>query len=199
MNQLNSGFSKDSDNDLVRRANLIVTNVGNNLRFASLASSLPPITAAADALDGATKLPPGQAREASIAATRAALITLLQHLADALEIVTGVTTADLAGTGFALRQAATHTSIPPDPPANVRLKATGISGELQVLPKAVARAAFYEVEYTLDPVNGPWTLAPAFTSTRNMVLKGLTRGKDYFVRVRAVATAQNRGGWSDWR
>ena len=50
---------------------------------------------------------------------------------------------------------------------------------------------------TFDPVNGPWTMVPAFSSTRGMVLEGLTRGKDYFVRVRAVATGQNRGPWSD--
>lgn len=30
-----------------------------------------------------------------------------------------------------------------------------------------------------------------------MKLTGLTRGKDYYVRVRAVATGQNRGPWSD--
>lgn len=40
-------------------------------------------------------------------------------------------------------------------------------------------------------------MVPAFDSTRGMVLRGLTRGKDYYVRVRAVASGQNRGGWSD--
>ena len=120
-----------------------------------------------------------------------------QPLVDAVEIVPGVTEADLAGTGFTLRKTNVHTSAAPDAPQNVRLKATGISGELQILLAAVMRAAFYEVEYTLDPVNGPWTLAPAFNSTRGMALTGLTRGKDYYVRVRAVATGQNRGPWSD--
>ena len=57
-----------------------------------------------------TALPAGAARDAAIAAARAALITLLQHLADALEIVPGVTTTDLAGSGFPLRQAVSHTS-----------------------------------------------------------------------------------------
>ena len=136
-------------------------------------------------------------REATIAADRASLTVLLQHLADALEIVPGVTEADLAGTGFSLRKSNVHTFAPPDAPQNVRVKATGISGELQVLLSAVGRAAFYEVEWTLDPVNGPWTLAPAFASTRGMALTGLTRGKDYYVRVRAVATGANRGPWSD--
>ena len=116
-----------------------------------------------------------------------------QPLADALEIVPGVTEADLAGTGFNLRKANARTDAPP----NVRFKATRINGERQRVLAAVVRRAFDEVEYTLDPVNGPWTLAPAFNSTRGMALTGLTRGKDYYVRVRAVATGQNRGPWSD--
>ncbi len=90
-----------------------------------------------------------------------------------------------------------HSSLPPAAPQNVRLKTTGISGELQVLLGKVLRAIFYEVEYALDPVNGPWLTLPAFSSTRGIVITGLTRGKDYYVRVRAVASGQNRGPWSD--
>ena len=107
------------------------------------------------------------------------------------------TEADVAGTGYLLRKTNVHTSAPPDAPQNVRLQATGIAGQLKIRLTAVDRAAFYEVEWAFDPVNGPWTLVPAFNSTRGMTLEGLTRGKDYFVRVRAVATGQNRGPWSD--
>ena len=60
-----------------------------------------------------------------------------------------------------------------------------------------ARAWIHQVESTLDPVNGPWKAVPAFGSSRGMKLKGLTRGKNYYVRVRAVATGQNRGARSD--
>ena len=111
--------------------------------------------------------------------------------------VPNVTDADLAGTGYDLRKANTHTSAPPDAPQDVRVKATGMSGQLQVMFGKVARAVLYEVEWTLDPVNGPWTLVPAFNSTRGMVLEGLTRGKDYYIHARAVATGANRGPWSD--
>ena len=136
-------------------------------------------------------------REQSVLGERTPLIPLLQNLADALEIVPGVTAVDLAGTGFELWQSNHHTSLPPDMPTGLHLKYPGILGQLQVLLSAVARAMFYEVEYTLDPVNGPWTAVPAFGSTRGIVLTGLTRGKDYYVRVRAVAAGQNRGPWSD--
>ena len=197
MKTLNRGFSSLNDDQMYHQAVVIVTNVGANPRFSTLSALLPPITAAANALAAGNALPAGAVREATVASARATLTVLLQHLADAVEIVPGVTEADLAGTGFNLRKTNVHTSAPPDAPQNVRLKATGISGELQILLAAVMRAAFYEVEYTQDPVNGPWTLAPAFNSTRGMALTGLTRGKDYYVRVRAVATGQNRGPWSD--
>lgn len=70
-----------------------------------------------------------------------------------------------------------------------------MSGRLQVMFGKVARAVSYEVEWTLDPINGSWTTA--FSSTRGMVLEGLTRGKDYYIHVRTVATGANRGLWSD--
>ena len=49
----------------------------------------------------------------------------------------------------------------------------------------------------IDPVNGPWLNGGSYNSTRGIKLTGLTRGKDYYVRVRAVASGQNRGPWSD--
>ena len=96
-----------------------------------------------------------------------------------------------------LRKTNAHTFAPPDAPQNVRVKSTEITGQLQILLGKVPRAVFYEVEWTFDPVNGPWTMVPAFNSTRGLTLDGLTRGKDYFIRVRAVTTGASRGPWSD--
>ncbi len=197
MPKLNTGFSKYSDDDLYHFATNVVTKVGANPKFSTLSAQLPPITTAAGTLETAMGQPAGPVRETAVAAARATLIPLLQNLAGALQIVPGVTDTDLAGSGYDMRQAATHTSAPPDVPTNVRLRPTGMSGELQVLFGAVARADFYEVQYTLDPNNGPWTLAPAFNSSRGVMLEGLTRGKDYYVQVRAVAAGQNYSPWSD--
>lgn len=197
MKTLNRGFSPLSNEDLYSQGTLIVSGVGANAKFSGLSAKLPPITAAVQALGSAMLQPAGPVREANLASARATLIELLQLLADSLELVSGVTEADLAGTHFVLRKTATHTSAPPDAPQNVRLKSTGITGQLQITMGKVPRAVFYEVEWAFDPVAGPWTMVPAFSSTRGMVLEGLTRGKDYFVRVRAVATGQNRGPWSD--
>ena len=197
MNQLNVGFSRQNEDALYHLAKTVVTNVGGLAVFAALAPLLPPITSAADALGTAvaTALRPGARTVHRRRAGDAGGI--VAKPAEKCESTPGVTTAQLAETGFTLRRKATHTSEPPAAPGNVRLKTTGITGELLVLILAVARARMYEVEYTLDPVNGPWTQVPAFESSRGMKLTGLTRGKDYYVRVRAVATGQNRGPWSD--
>ena len=197
MPKINTGFSRINEDGLYHFATAVVTKVGANPTFATLSAQLPPITTAAAASETAMALPAGAQREAAVTAARTTLTGLLQSLAGALQIVPGVTDTDLAGSGFEMRQAAAHTSQSPAQPQNVWVKVTGMSGELQLLFGAVDRAVFYEVQYTQDPNNGPWTLAPAFNSTRGVVLEGLTRGKDYYVQVRAVAAGQNYSPWSD--
>ncbi len=197
MPKLNTGFSRLNDDDFCHLGTAVVTDVGANPKFAGLSAQLPPITTAVGTLEAALTLPAGPVREATVASARATLTALLQTLAGALQLVPGVTDADLAGSGFEMRATPTRTSQPPDQPQNVRVKVTGMSGQLQLLFGAVDRAVFYEVQYTLDPNSGPWTLAPAFNSTRGVVLEGLTRGKDYYVQVRAVAAGQNYSPWSD--
>ena len=190
MTKLNTGFT-DLSNDAIFHLGLsVVHNVGAIPAFASLSAQLPPITTAAGALQAAMELPPGAVREASIAAARTTLSGLLTALAGALQFVPGVTEAELAGSGFMLRHAIMHTTQPPDAPTGLRLKPTAQTGTLQVLLSAVARAVMYEVEYTQDPVNGPWTAVPAYNSTRGIVISESTRGKDYFVHVHAVVSGQ---------
>ena len=72
-------------------------------------------------------------------AAQATLTALLQSLAGALQIVPAVDNTDLAGSGYEMRQAATHTRQPP----NVWVKATGMSGQLQSLFGVVDRAVLY--------------------------------------------------------
>jgi hypothetical protein len=78
----------------------------------------------------------------------------------------------------------------------VRLKGTGKMGSAQLLCDAVKRAKTYQVQYALDPNSGPWIDAGVFGSTRRIILSGLTRGKDYWFRVRAIGP-RGPGGWSD--
>lgn len=104
--------------------------------------------------------------------------------------------ADLATTGFEMRKPRTTTDAPVAAPQNVRLRSTGTSGEVQLLCDPSERAKSYEVQYTLDPVNGPWTDAGTFGSTRGIIIGGRTRGKDYWMRIRAIGS-NGPGAWSD--
>jgi len=70
------------------------------------------------------------------------------------------------------------------------------AGQVQLLCDPSDRTKSYEVQYTLDPVNWPWTDAGTFGSTRGIVISGLTRGKDYWMRVRGIGS-NGAGVWSD--
>ena len=55
----------------------------------------------------------------------------------------------------------------------------------------------YEVEWTMEPdITGQWNDGGTFSSSRAMILTGLPRAKDIWVRVRVVST-HGPSGWSD--
>jgi hypothetical protein len=196
MNKLNTGFSRVRDDDLDNKAQSIVTALTGNSNFPTTNPPLATVSSAITDFEAALAMPKGPARDAQVATTRAALTTLLEQLARNLELTPGVTDAMLATTGFDIRQTPARTGAPVDAPANVRLRSTGTVGEVQLLCDPVNRAKSYEVQFTQDPNAGSWTDAGTFGSTRGIILTGLTRGKDYWARIRAVGP-DGPGAWSD--
>jgi hypothetical protein len=196
MNKLNTGFSKLSENDLDNKAQAIVAALTGNANFPTITPTLATITTSITDYQAALALQPGQARDAQVAATRATLSTQLEQLARNLELTPNVTDAMLATSGFDTRKVPALTSEPVTAPGNVRLKQTGVSGVVQVMCDAVPRAQAYELQYALDPNAGPWTAGGTFVSTRGIGITGLTRGKDYWARIRAVGP-NGPGAWSD--
>ena len=194
---LNAGFSRLTDEQLAAKAAVIIKALTGNANFATTSPTLAVLQAALDALTAALALPPGQARDAAVTAARDEMEGLLQTLAVNLENVTDVTEAMLATTGFDLRKARTQTSDPPPIPQNVRLKLTGTTGEIQVLFDAAARAVGYQIQTADDPNNGPWKDHDPYSSTRGVIIQGLPRAKDVWVRVRALGPNNTRSGWSD--
>jgi hypothetical protein len=196
MNKLNTGFSRLSDNDFDNKAQAIVAALTGNANFPTTTPPLATATTSITAYQAALALPPGQARDAQVAATRATLSDQLEKLARGLELVPNVTDAMLATSGFDLRKDPAFSGEPVPAPGNMRLKQTGVSGVVQVMCDAVPRAQAYELQYTLDPNAGPWTDGGTFASTRGIGITGLTRGKDYWARIRAVGP-NGPGAWSD--
>jgi hypothetical protein len=196
MNKLNSGFSKLPDNDFDNTAQAILTALTGNANFPTPNPTLAAITTELTAYQAALALPPGAPRDAQVAATRATLGTSLDKLARNLELTPGVTDPMLATSGFELRKVPSLSGATVDAPGNVRLKQTGVTGVVQLLCDAVNGASAYQMQYTLEPINGPWIDSGTFASTRGIGMTGLTRGKDYWARVRAIGT-NGPGPWSD--
>jgi hypothetical protein len=196
MNKLNSGFSRMRDTDLDNKADSIIKALTGNPNFPTTNPTLATVQAALTAFQQALALPPGNARDAQVIATRATLTDHLEKLARNLELTPNVTDAMLATTGFDMRQTPTRTGAPVDAPANLRAKATGTMGSVQLLCDPSQRAKSYEAQYALDPNNGPWIDAGTFGNTRNIIINGLTRGKDHYFRVRAIGP-DGAGAWSD--
>lgn len=103
----------------------------------------------------------------------------------------------LASTGFDLRKASTRSNEAPANPANVRCKAGAASGEVQVLFEASDRAKSYEVQTSTDPNTGQWSSGEIFSSSRGVMLPGLKRATDIWVRARAIGPNNLTSSWSD--
>jgi hypothetical protein len=196
VNRLNTGFSRVSDDHLVHVAQSVIAALTANEHFPSPNPSLATVRDALAEFRSVLATPRGQARTAAVPGSRSKLVNLLEPLARNLELTPGVTDATLGTSGFQLRRMGVRTSAMLDAPANVRLKATGSSGQVQVLCRPVRRARAYQVQVTGTPTGEKWKDGGVYGSTRGMLINGLSRGKDYWARVRAIGP-DGPGPWSD--
>ncbi len=195
-NILNRGFSEYSDDALVTKVRLIISQLTGNASFPSPKPTLVEVGAQTDALEAAMIIVDPQARKEAIKAARTTLEQMLDDLADYLEAAVNMDPVPLATTGFDLRKETEQTMDAPPIPQNLRLKLTGVSGETAVMFAASARAKGYTVQ-TATSADGPFTDYDTFSSSRNIVLKGFPRKQDLWVRVRANGPHNTHSGWSD--
>jgi hypothetical protein len=173
----------------------VVQSLTGNADFAAVNPTVAMLSAKLADYRTALTMPPGQARDQAVDASRSALTDTMEAMARNCETITK-DKVKLATTGFDLRKDPARSDAPVDAPQNLRLKSTGNNGEIQLLCDPVDRARSYQVQYATDPNAGPWTDAGTFPSTRGIVLNGLQRGKDYWGRIRAVGP-NGAGAWSD--
>jgi hypothetical protein len=197
MNKLNSGFTRLSDKEFDNKAGQVLTAVTGNAAMVPVQASLPAIQTQLVAYQDALSMPDGVAKTAQAKATRDALSTSLDQLARSIELIPAITDAQLATSGFDVRKQAGQTGEAPDVPSGLELKATGVTGQVQFLFGPSTRARTYEVQTTIDPSTGNWTQNGSFSSSRNVLLSGFTRGKDIWGRVRAIGPNNTASGWSD--
>ncbi|HEY1769738.1 MAG TPA: hypothetical protein VGG02_05735 [Chthoniobacterales bacterium] len=196
-NILNRGFGHLGLTDFITKVKLIISKLQGNAAFPAPLPAVVDVQAELNALGDAILIPDPVAAEPAIVAARAVLEKTLYELAENLEQTANMDPVPLATTGFDLHKPTTHTDAPPDTPQNVRLRLTGVTGQILVLIAACLRAKGYEVQTAPDPMNGPWTTADTFSSVRKMLLNGLPRAKDIWVRVRALGPNNTKSGWSD--
>jgi hypothetical protein len=197
LNILRRGYSHDSAESLLTVLSTILTALLGHPFFVVTDPTLATVTTARDALATDLAMPKGEARDQAIAADRAVAEELLELLADNLEKLANNDPVKLSTTGYQFVDIPTQTTEAPSSPKDVRLKPNGISGEVRVLFTPSDRAKSYQVQWTLDPMNGPWTDVDPVASSRGVVLKALPRAKDVWVRVRAIGPHNTMSGWSD--
>lgn len=199
MNELSIGYSQDSDATILAKAMKIHTALTTQPGLGFFPTPVPTMVIFKTVIDALQNALAGESTAANSALRRQKrdeLVLLMQKLAAGLELTADRNLVALAATGYDLKAKATRSSGPLPAPQDLRVKTTGTTGEALCKCKAVPLADSYECAYTLEPVNGPWTALPAMSSSQNMLFTGLTRGKDYFFRVRAIG-ANGPSGWSD--
>ncbi|MEO8614404.1 MAG: fibronectin type III domain-containing protein [Luteolibacter sp.] len=199
MNELSVGFSQDSDTKFYNKTSTIHTALTTQPGLGYFPVTVPTMAAYKTAIDAYQGALSGDGAAPNVAArksTREALMTLTQKLAAGLELSADGDLVKLAGTGFETKAKPTRSSGPLPAPENLRVKTTGTAGEAVCKCAAVPLGLTYEASHTLDPINGPWTFIPPVTNSQSILFTSLSRGKDYYFRVRAIG-ATGPSGWSD--
>jgi len=199
MNELNTGFSKYSNADLLTKANLIVTELGEppaSSYYPLVDTDLAPLENAIAAFNTDVSLGNAAGAAEARADSRAVLIEALQELAVELEIQTPGDRAKLATTGYDLRKLRESDPSPTGRPQNVRATSTGNPGEVQLKCDGVDNASAYNCRASQNPEGDTWVAGPTVTAIRNLLMTDLERGKDWYFQIQAVGH-NGASPWSD--
>jgi hypothetical protein len=130
-------------------------------------------------------------------AIEADLADLLTEVGTNAAKVPNATDTDVAEIGLPEAKSRVRSTAVPDICENLRLRHGDSPGEvLGTCDPPGPNIRIYELQWTFDPNLGPWNDGGNFPNSRAFKISGLPRGKDIWVRVRAVNT-NGEGGWSD--
>lgn len=202
---LNSNFNRLASLAFIAQAEQIVTAMTGNASFPepwpSTVPTLQQIQADLAAYQAAATATGAGDRTRIVErqAARSKLQTDLTQLAFQLQTVSQGDATLLATTGYPLRQPAQRSRITeiPSAPDGFVLSRGVLSGSIQVRARRVPKAASYDVQIaTADPtLEANWSMAGSFKNCGHIELEGLTPGKIYSVRMRALGSA-GPGAWT---
>jgi hypothetical protein len=190
------GFAQYKDKDWLPFTAGVVLGLTGNADFPT-----PPVLA--PALDGQRQVfedalaKAAKGSEADTDAKNEARRVLEESLrmnAAYVEQKAGGVASKILSTGY-LTTTHEHSPVAAMPKAQIKKILNSASGELLVLGQPIANAHAYEVQIKI--AGGDWQPAGTFSQARRMVLKSLTPGTTYTVRLRAVGAGDNYGDWSD--
>lgn len=203
-----TGFHRLNEDSFAARVGCIVEGMTNNRFFPepwwkSIGSG-PTVASLTEDLQ-AYSLAKSEASCGSNAARalrkslRAKLTADLRRLAQYIELKAGGNEEMLKSSGYALTKVPSPPRSTPLPaPQNLRLKKGDLSGTLVATCSAVRGAGSYEAHICegAPGVASNWKQIGVFATCRRMVIKNLTPGVLYHVRVRAI-NFNGMGAWSD--
>ena len=173
----------------------IIGGLTGNAAFPTPDVPLTELTTAKKALDDAlTALPfTGQQGTAIKDAAQEALANLLRREANYVQLAAKNDLPILLSSGFQVNST-NRAQSPLAKPFIVGIF-NETSTQLMVRGQSVVNAHAYEAQ--IKNGTGGWVAAGTFTSSRRMVLTGLTPGQTYTVQIRAVGGSTGYSDWSD--
>lgn len=195
MIRISLAFAQSPDPDLDEFATNVILKMSGNAAFAS--PPIPMSTLSTQQLafhfDLSNMTQGGTQATALKIAARTALLTTLRTLAAYIESIPGITEATALTSGFKII-AQNRTPVTVVAPVISGVVNAG-TGQLLVSLNPVNGAKGYEVEVSSQP--GVWVRGGLFSSTRNMVVSGLTPGTMYALRARTLGPNNQLSNWSD--
>ena len=188
-------FARYDKNLLNCFALLVLVCLKNNPLFPKPPVSLADLAALQSAYQAAMSAATlgGLADRAAFREARGALVTALRSIAAYIHSVGLTKESEVLSSGFDLAVWDTRQK-PLMTPGLVRLD-NSVSTQLSLKLRAVANAHVYEAQFSADG-GATWQALGIYPTTKGIVLAGLTPGKVYALRVRAVGGATRYSGWS---
>ncbi|MEO5719204.1 MAG: fibronectin type III domain-containing protein [Chthoniobacterales bacterium] len=196
MIRLKTGYKDATADGIYHLGSTVSGNLPGLPVFATLKPTAAQIAAATLAVDAARKMF-GPGRKQALKSAKLVLAVLLGDVATNAPQIPDCTDTDLAEIGLPVVKTPVKATNPPGECLNLRFfhdeMPGAIKGRCATLGGTIR---VYEAQWALDPNGTGWSDPAPFPNSRAFKFSGLERGKEVWVRVRAL-NSKGPGPWSD--